>query len=351
MTQFRILWSALLILALTVSPQAVRADDECMAADEEQRTKADVAAALKAEKSAKQAELFIAYQSIADHYCAHLFDKNGKDLQARAKANLPKLARDLAKAAEAKGLLYSNEPVYTIVGAKKDKNGNTISEGTRRANERASAFAWLETSGDHNEANRVMLKAAHAKSDNLEFFKTAWDVDNGRYEQVDRKTGERKPYASPAAYRQELQKIASANADRLMKAEEKDAAGLSGSAMDVGMASGRSMEKLKAASDWMKFLPDGDKPARARAEQRGDTIMKRSDPTFTQMNAKAYYEFAGSSKAKEKLAQLEKKSEESARAMEKSAEKVKGAVTIEKSEADQKKFKKGKADLEKELGF
>jgi len=350
MTQFRILWSALLILALTASPQAVRADDECMAQDEEKRTKADVAAALKAEKSAKPAELFVAYQSIANHDCAHLFDKNGKDLQARAKANLPKLGRDLAKAAEAKGLLYSNEPVSTIVGAKEDKEGNTISHGTRHANERASAFAWLEAGGDHNEANRVMLKAAHAKSDNLEFFETAWNVDNGRYEQLDQKTGERKPYASPAAYRHELQKIASANADRFMKTEEKDAGGLSGSATDVGMASMRSMEKLRKASDWMKFLPNGDQPARARAEQRGDTIMKRSDPTFTQMNARAYYEFAGSSKAKEKMAQLDKKSEESARAMEKSAKKMEGVIT-EKSEADQKKFKKGKADLEKELGF
>ncbi|MEK7293949.1 MAG: hypothetical protein AAB049_03120, partial [Nitrospirota bacterium] len=269
--------------------------------------------------------------------------------EAKYRAALPKLGRDLAKAAEAKGLLYSKEPVYTVVGAK-EKDGVIVDRGTRRANERASAFAWLEASGDYNEANRVMLKAAHAKSDNLEFFKTAWEVDQHRYT-ADSKTGERKSYASPSVYRQELQKIASANADRLMKAEEKDAVGLSGSSMDVGLASGRSMEKLRAASDWMKFLPDGDKPARARAEQRGDTIMKRSDPTFTQMNAKSYYEFAGSSKAREKLAQLEKKSEESARAMEKSAEKVKGAVIMEKSEADQKKFKKGKADLEKELGF
>jgi len=351
MTRFRILWSALLILALTVPPQAVRADDECMAQDEEKRTKTDVAAALKAEKSAKPAELFVAYQSIADHYCAHLFDKNGKDLQARAKANLPKLGRDLAKAAEAKGLLYSNEPVYTIVGAKQDKEGNVISEGTRRANERASAFAWLEAGGDHSEANRVMLKAAHAKSDNLEFFKTAWEVDGRRQGPRDPKTGEQKPYVSPGSYRQELQKIASANADRFMKAEEKDAAGLSGSSADVGTATMHSMEKLRAASSWMKFLPDSDKPAKTRAEQRGDTILKRADPMFTQMNAKAYYDFADSAKAKEKMAQLDKKMDESGRAMEKSAEKMKGAVTTEKSEADQKKFKKGKADLEKELGF
>lgn len=328
MTRFRILGSALLILALTVSPQAVRADDICMGDEEEKATKATITAALKAEKSAKPAELFVAYQSIANDECVDRFDKH---IQARAKTNLPKLGRDLAKAAEAKGLLYSKEPVGT--------GGKT------------SAFAWFEASGDYNEANRVTLKAVHAKSDNLEFFKTAWEVDQHRYGPRDPKTGEQKPYASPAAYRQELQKIASANADRLMKAEEKDAQGLSGDINAVGMATMHSLEKLKKASDWMKFLPDGDKPARARAEQRGDTIMKRSDPTFTQGSATAYYEFAGSPKAKEKLAQLNKKMEESSRAMEKSAEKMKGAVTVEKSEADQKKFKKGKADLEKELGF
>lgn len=344
MTRFRILWSALLILALTVLPQAVRADDECILDEMQAEVKKELAAAAKAERSGKPAEMFLAYQTVLEDSCMR--DKN---IEAKYRAALPKLGRDLAKAAEAKGLLYSKEPVYTVVGAK-EKDGVIVDPGTRRVNERASAFAWLEASGDYNEANRVMLKAAHAKSDDLAFFKTAWEVDGSRYT-GDSKTGERKSYASPAVYRQELQKIASANADRLMKAEEKDAQGLSGSSTDVGMATMHSMEKLRKASDWMKFLPDGDKQAKARAEQRGDTIMKRADPMFTRMNAKAYYEFAGSPKAKEKLAQLDKKSEESARAMEKSAEKAKDAITIEKSEADQKKFKKGKADLEKELGF
>lgn len=334
--------AALLLASFT---ETVRADDECMTNEAEAEVKKELADAARAEKSGKPAEIFLAYQVVLEDYCMR--DKN---IQAKYRAALTKLGRDLAKAAEAKGLLYSKEPVYTVVGAK-EKDGVVVDRGTRRANERTSAFAWLEASGDYNEANRVMLKAAHAKSDDLAFFKTAWEMDNGRYGPRDPKTGERKPYASPTAYRQELQKIASANADRFMKAEEKDAAGLSGSSADVGTATMHSMEKLRKASDWMKFLPNGDQPARARAEQRGDTIMKRSDPMFTQGNAKAYYEFAGSSKAKEKLAQLDKKMEESSRAMEKSAEKAKGAITIEKSEADQKKFKKGKVDLEKELGF
>jgi len=323
MTIFRILGSALLILALTAP--SVRADDECILDEMQAEVKKELTAAAKAEKSGKPAEIFLAYRAVLNDSCMR--DKN---IEAKYRSALPKLARDLAKAAEAKGLLYSKEPLGT--------DGRT------------SAFAWVEASGDYNEANRVMLKAVHTKSDDLAFFKTAWEVDGSRPGSRDPQTDELKPYASPAAYRQELQKIASANADRLMKAEEKDAAGLSGNSGEVGMATMRSMEKLRKASDWMIFLPDGDKLAKARAEQRGDTIMKRTDPMFTQMNAKMYYEFAGSSKAKEKLAQLDKKMEESGRAMEKASKNMEGTIT-ESSAADQKKFKKGTADLEKELGF
>ena len=323
----------LVVLLLVGFPGTVLADDICGGDKERQRLTAEARASIaKAEKSGKPAELFLAYQDAAGDDCL------AKNLMDKARTNMTKLGRDLAKTAEGKGLLYSKEPVAVKTGEQ------------RRANEQASAFAWLEASGDYNEANRVMLKAVHAKTDDLKLFEAAWDVDRSRHGPRDPKTGEQKPYISPVAYLQELQKIASANADRWMKAEEKDAQGLSGDVGAVAMATGSSLDKLRKASAWMKFLPDGDKPAKARAEQRGDTIMKRADPMFTQMNAKAYYEFAGSSKAKEKSAQLEKKMEESGRAMEKSGEKVKSAIT-QKSETDQQKFKKGKADLEKELGF
>jgi hypothetical protein len=322
------------VLLLAVFPGTVLADDICGGDDERKKLTAEARAAIaKAEKSGKQAELFLAYQAAAGDDCI------AKDLLDKARTNMAKLGRDLAAKAEGKGLLYSKEPIAVVAGEQ------------RRANEQASAFAWLEAIGDFAGGNRVMLKAVHAKPDDLKIFEAAWEVDQSRYGPRDPKTGERKPYASPAAYRQELQKVASANADRFMKAEEKDAAGLSGSSTDVGMATMRSMEKLRAASSWMKFLPDSDKPAKMRAEQRGDTIMKRADPTFTQMNAVSYYEFAGSAKAKAAAKQVQAKQEEMGHAMEKSAEKVKGAITVEKSEAEQKKFKKGKADLEKELGF
>ncbi|MDH4083127.1 MAG: hypothetical protein OEV99_06770 [Nitrospira sp.] len=100
----------------------------------------------------------------------------------------------------------------------------------------------------------------------------------------------------------------------------------------------------------MKYLPNGDKPAKDRAELRGDTIMKRPDPTFTQSHAMMYYEFSGSPKAKDVAAQIKKKGEASQRAMEKAGVGMKDAIT-QKSEADQKQFDKKKADLEKELRF
>ncbi len=135
-----------------------------------------------------------------------------------------------------------------------------------------------------------------------------------------------------------------------MKAEEKDAQGLTGNIGELGKASMQSIEKLRSAALWMKYLPGGDKPAKDRAEQRGDTIMKRQDPTFTQGQAMMYYEFSGSPKAKDMAVQIKKKSEESQRAMEKAGESMKKSFS-QKSEAEQKQFDKKKADLEKELGF
>jgi hypothetical protein len=88
----------------------------------------------------------------------------------------------------------------------------------------------------------------------------------------------------------------------------------------------------------MKFLSAGDKAARERAEQRGDTITARSDSTFTQANALMYFEFAGSPKSKDKVAQMKKKMEASSRALEKSGEKVKGAFA-EQSQAEQKQVR------------
>ena len=315
------------VILMTLTTPSVRADDVCLGDEEEKSAKAQAAALRKAEQSGSPAALFVAYRSILGNDC---IDRYEKTALATAKANLPKLGRDLAKAAETRGNLYSSDPV--------------------RSDGQTSAFRYFETIGDYADANRVMLKAAQITPEDLTLFKMAWNVDQSRFGPRDPKTGEQTPYASHPAYRQELTKIASANADRLMKAEERDAQGLSGSAADVAAATMHSIQKLKTAAEWMTYLPGGDKPAKDRADQRGDTIMKRPDPTFTQMNASAYYEFSGSPKGKEVAAQIKKKGEESQRALEKASSKMKGAIT-EQSEAEQKKFDKKKADLEKELGF
>ena len=152
MIVFRIACCVVAIFAVTAS--SIRADDPCLGDYEEKEAKAAIAAMSKAEKSGQPAELFVASRFLADNDCIDRFDKNA---QARAKANVPKLGRELAKAAEAKGFLYSHEPV--------------------RADGRTSAFQFFEAIGDFNEVNRVMLKAVHAKPDDPTLFETPWGVD------------------------------------------------------------------------------------------------------------------------------------------------------------------------------
>jgi len=315
------------LMLMTLAAPAVHADDPCLGDDEKKSALAQSAALAKAEQAGQPAALFVAYMRVAANECIDRYDKNA---MGKAKANLPKLGRDLGKAAEVKGALYSGEPV--------------------RADGQTSAFQYYEAIGDHQEANRVLIKAVQAKPEDLRLFETAWNIDNGRYGPVDTNTGSRQPYNSPPTFRQELAKMASINADRLMKAEEKDAPGLTGNIGELGKSTSQSLEKLRSASLWMKFLPGGDKPAKDRAELRGDTIMKRPDPTFTQGQAMMYYEFSGSPKTKDMTAQIKKKGEESQRAMEKAGESMKKSFT-QKGEAEQKQFDKKKADLEKELGF
>ena len=194
MNMRRIFGYTVILLALTAP--SVRADDVCLGDEEEKSAKAQAAALRKAEQSGAPAALFVAYRSILRNDCIDRYEKNAL---ATAKANLPKLGRDLAKAAEAKGKLFSSEPV--------------------RADGQTSAFRYFETIGDYTDANRVLLKAAQVTPEDLALFKTAWNVDQDRSGPRDPKTGEQTPYVSQPAYRQELTKIASMNADRLMKAE------------------------------------------------------------------------------------------------------------------------------------
>ncbi len=315
------------VMVIVAAASIAHADDLCLGQEERAAAMSASAALRTAEQSGKQAAIFSASMNVVANDCMDRYDKN---VIGKAKANLPTLGRELAKSAERNGVLYSSEPV--------------------RADGQTSAFRYFETIGDHQEANRVLLKAVQSKPDDLRLFETAWDIDTDRRGSSDSGTGSRPPYHSPPGFRQNLTKVASANADRLMKAEERDAQGLTGGINECAQASMQSLEKLKRASLWMKYLPGGEKPAQDRAEQRGDTIMKRADPTFTHGQATAYYEFSGSPRAKEVIAQIKKKVDASQRALEKTGENMKDILT-QKSEAEQQQFNKKKADLEKELGF
>lgn len=315
------------VMVLAFMASAVYADDPCLGEDEKKSAIAQSVALQKAEQAGRPAALFAAYLRISADDCMDRYDKHAV---MKAKANIPTLGRDLAKAAETRGALYSNDPV--------------------RADGQTTAFRYYDAIGDHQEANRVLIKAVQSKPEDIRLYEAAWNIDNGRYGPLDPATGSRPPYHSPPMLRQELAKVAAANADRLMKAEEKDAQGLTGTIGELGKATAQSIQNLRMASLWMNYLPGGDRPAKDRAEQRGDAIMTRPDPTFTQGQAMMYYEFAGSPKAKDMAAQIKKKGEASQRAMEKAGESMKGMLN-RKSEADQKQFDKKKADLEKELGF
>ncbi|HWQ94934.1 MAG TPA: hypothetical protein VN418_05480 [Gammaproteobacteria bacterium] len=299
---------ALLLMGFSA---VVVADDICGDSTGQAQIAARDAEVARAEKSGNKAQVFLAYRGALGAECA------SSGLVARARANLPKLGQELAAKAEADGVLYSKEPP--------------------RADGKTSAFAWFEASGNFAEADRVMLKVVHAKPEDIELFKAAWNVES---------LSGRGNYKSSVGYRQELEKIAKTSAAKLMSLEEQDAKGLTADAGTLGTSAHASLGKLQSAAGWMQFLPEGDKPAKVRAEQRGDTIMKRGDAGLMGAAAIGYYQFAGSPKA----AQVEAKMEATGRAIEKSSEKMQGSI-VEKNEADQTKFKKGQADLEKELDF
>ena len=302
---------ALLLMGFSA---AIVADDICGDSTGQAQIAAREADVARVEKSGDKVQIFLAYQGAVGAECA------SDGVVAKARASLPKLGRELAAKAEADGVLYTKAPP--------------------RADGKTSAFAWLEASGNFAEADRVMLKAVHAKPEDMELFKSAWHVDD----LSGRRSG--RDYKASASYRQELEKLAKTSAAKLMSLEEQDAKGLTADAGTLGTSASKSLEKLQRAADWMQFLPEGDKPAKVRAEQRGDTIMKRGDAGLMGGVALGYYQFAGSPKA----AQVEAKMEATGRAIEKSSEKVKDAI-VEKNADDQTKFKKGQADLEKELDF
>lgn len=295
---------------LLAAPAMSLADDLCGgdAPRKQFETKARAALA-KAEQAGKAGQLYTTYQSLSNDDCA------SRELIEQAKQRMPKLAREAAKQAEAAGQWYGKD---------------------------GSAFFWWEQAGEFAEGDRVMLKAVHAAPQNFALFNAAWEID----QRSSRRAAAVPPYTAPSAYRQELTKHATSTVDKLMAQEGQEAKGLSGDIAALGQASLSSLGTLQQAAQWMAFLPGGDKPAKVRAEQRGEAILKRSDAAITGAMAAGYFSFAGSPKA----AELKARQEQRVKSLGQSVGKMKDSVA-EKSQSEQNTFKKGQADLEKELGF
>ncbi len=166
---------SLILMALTAP--AVHADDPCLGDDEKKAALARSAALQKAEQAGQPAALFVAYMQIAVDDCMDRYDKKQSSEPRRTSQSLDGI---WLKPPKAKGALYSGDPI--------------------RADGQTSAFRYYETIGDHQEANRVLLKAVQAKPEDLRLFETAWNIDNGRYGPVDPNTGSRQPYSSPASF-------------------------------------------------------------------------------------------------------------------------------------------------------
>jgi hypothetical protein len=114
------------LIGIVLTAPVVQADDPCLGDDEKKAALAQSAALQKAEQAGQPAALFAAYMRVSASDCIDRYDRNAMQ---KSKASMPKLGRDLAKSAEAKGALYSGEPV--------------------QADGQTSAFRYFETIGDH----------------------------------------------------------------------------------------------------------------------------------------------------------------------------------------------------------
>jgi hypothetical protein len=97
---------ALIVAVLTAC--VAHADDPCLGDEEKNAALGRSAALQKAEQAGQPAALFVVYMQIVADECMDRYDKNAV---MKTKVNMPKLGRDLAKAAEAKGALYSSDPI------------------------------------------------------------------------------------------------------------------------------------------------------------------------------------------------------------------------------------------------
>jgi len=377
-------------------PQEVYADGVCTPNKEFNESFKDGAAA---EKAGNFALAFAAYHVARDKEGVSCEGPN--QISKDAQAGWKRTGQRLAKEAEAKGNLYS-EGTYTKVTTEATRSFGPDFYWAVWTD--VGAFQWYTRIDESAEADRVMFRFAQSKPKdydtvgtalahfltpgqpvnvNADFAETFLEMEkqgksNPGDQQLQRKVG----------YVKELQKIAFKNVDEALVQEEKAYSRYNRKETVLGQGPiDESLQHLSVARDWYDLFSNLkiNKVARP-AENRGDAMMQDERPKSFSY-ARQYYGLGGhSEKIKElteqanKLGNAAAKKNEYATAVKyyeighsdtgenegkinelqsrlekenekKEQAKQKALQDMTKDEKQQKEFKKGQEELEKELGF
>ncbi|MDH4228071.1 MAG: hypothetical protein OEV59_10065 [Deltaproteobacteria bacterium] len=375
----------------------VFADGGCM--DEDYKAAAE--SMRKGKEAEKAGNLLYAYLYYTPDWCAtEAMAREGWEGRKR-------IAKVMAKKAEAKGLFYSTDDIFagtpdaTCEKAYKhsmdhmsdpDSSENPymknkplgLCDGSNKLsfNDKASAFAWYEGNGLFVEADDCVMK--YARKNTTEYV--AVDVAAKHFIKRKAKVGGEdalKEYKFNAAYVDELTGMARKNALAELETEKR----VYNKVADM-MTERLSPEALKRAKDWTLifgdplletvkdtavkrgdevFLTQGDAPmtfmrvfryydiaerkdkektARDKAEKLGDKAEKAGEFVSA-------YEYYGLSGNKAKMNAVKPKAEtENKKKGSDAVKKSKDSIDkIQKKDTDKKKFEKEADDLEKELGI
>jgi hypothetical protein len=299
----------------------------------------------------------------------------------------------LAKAAEANGRLHAYGSVESVG-----------KPGGLRLNQRNGdgAFQWYREVGETADADRVMFRWAQSTPTNPNTFRTALEHFLGE----GRTGGENRPETFPemekfatstpgdqqlqrtVGYLKDLQKIALKNVDDALASENTAYGGYKKGETVIGQSPVEdSINHLGFARDWcdlfghpraatlaeragkrgdammqderpksywqakqyydLGHLPDRIKKLTAQANKLGDAAAKKGEYAW----AVEYYEIGHSvtGENEAKINELQSRLTEESQQKERATQKALKDMT--KDDKQQKDFKKGQEDLEKELGF
>ncbi len=379
----------ILALCLSISmPLAVFADGECTPSKQLKDAFNEAAAA---EKSGNPALAFEAYTiAKGGHSC-----EGPNPLSKNAQEGWTRTGQALAKAAEAKGNLYSSGTSTDVTGA---------SGLSWRVWKNVGAFYWYNRIGETDQADRVMFLFVQSKPQDLETFRTGvthfyQGFQGGashaetlrKLEQEAKANRGDKPLQIKVGRLKEFEKIAFKNIDAEL-AQEDQAFTTKQTTFEAAFSQNNrpvseSQKHVTAAREWYNLFSDlKANKAVQRAEKRGDTLTKIETPQSL-ANAHWYYKFAEDAKKSTRVTdqanrlgdaaakkgeyqtavdyyeighsetgENEGKINKLQALLEKEAEQKKQAQQkvlqdMTKDDKQQQEFKKGQEDLEKELGF